>query len=440
MTLLASLQNVHTSKRGTNEQKGLHSWHSYYAGYSEQFVVDILEKLPAKGALVLDPWNGSGTTTYVAQRLGFSSLGFDINPIVTIHARAKTVFSDDVALLRERAQRIVASVGKLTVKLPSDDDPVHEFFDSSALRPLLKLRAEILAGNQLTRTNPLQTKLMKRRYGANEDWHPHTSFLLSALFQCLRRVGNFHAGSNPTWLVRNGSGFMGSEADVLRMFSERVDGMLADLTQSDSTANNHQALVLECNAKRLPLCRASTDIVITSPPYCTRIDYVVSTRPELTFMGSNVEQITALRKATMGAPVIARRTGSSSDAWGRTCVNFLREVEGHASKASKSYYLPVFLQYFSDAYSSLLEIKRVLKPKGNAVMVVQSSYYKDVKLPLGEVYIEMARSLGFDATIAKTQPVRQSMAHLNRKSQFYVKRKSYQEDVLLFRKDCRGSN
>lgn len=435
MTLLLELQNVHSSKRGTNERKGLHSWHSYYAGYSEQFVADILEELPARKAIVLDPWNGSGTTTNVAQRLGFPSVGFDINPIMAIHARAKTILPDDISVLRERANQVVALARKLTLKLPPDDNPVYECFESTVLRPLLKLRAEILAGNQARETNPLWARLVKGGREAIESWHPITSFLLSALFQCLRRVGNFHTGSNPTWLVRSETGFAGSERDVLDMFSERVDAMLADLTQSHRDANNRQALVLEGNAKWLPLFSSSTDIVITSPPYCTRIDYIVPTRPELLFMGSSAEQITDLRKATMGAPVIVRRGGGVSDGWGGTCLKFLREVESHSSKASKSYYLPTFLQYFSDAYTSLVEIKRVLKPKGNAVMVVQSSYYKDVKLPLGEVYVEMAQSLGFGAFIAKTQPVIQSMAHLNRRSRLYIKTKSYQEDVLLLRND-----
>lgn len=67
---LASLADVHTGKRGRRERTGVHAWHPYYAGYAEQFVADTLSILAEPGDLVLDPWNGSGTTTrYFAESL-----------------------------------------------------------------------------------------------------------------------------------------------------------------------------------------------------------------------------------------------------------------------------------------------------------------------------------------------------------------------------------
>jgi DNA modification methylase len=37
--------------------------YQYYAGFSSDFVCDILEKYASPGTRILDPWNGSGTTT-----------------------------------------------------------------------------------------------------------------------------------------------------------------------------------------------------------------------------------------------------------------------------------------------------------------------------------------------------------------------------------------
>src|SRR5690625_7356069 len=42
-------------------------------------------------SIILDPWNGSGTTTEISSGLGYDSVGFDLNPVMLIVARARNV-------------------------------------------------------------------------------------------------------------------------------------------------------------------------------------------------------------------------------------------------------------------------------------------------------------------------------------------------------------
>ena len=66
------------------------SWYDYYAGYSPDFVRDVLMYLNLNDdAVVLDPWNGSGTTTQVAEDIGYFAIGYDINPVIVIVAKAR---------------------------------------------------------------------------------------------------------------------------------------------------------------------------------------------------------------------------------------------------------------------------------------------------------------------------------------------------------------
>jgi hypothetical protein len=66
------------------------NWYRYYAGYSTQFVRDVLDHLDLpKRATVLDPWNGSGTTTATASEAGFGVTGYDANPALVIVALAR---------------------------------------------------------------------------------------------------------------------------------------------------------------------------------------------------------------------------------------------------------------------------------------------------------------------------------------------------------------
>jgi DNA modification methylase len=55
-------------------------WYNYYAGYSHTFTQNIIDsaKLP-NDAVILDPWNGAGTTTLMASVNGYHSVGVDLN-------------------------------------------------------------------------------------------------------------------------------------------------------------------------------------------------------------------------------------------------------------------------------------------------------------------------------------------------------------------------
>lgn len=434
-TCLPSLDHIHSSKRGNDERKGMHTWHPYYAGYSEQFVRDIIEELATPNAIILDPWNGSGTTTVVAQQHGYRSIGIEINPVMVVHARAKTLSAKDMSSLRQMANRIVHSAERHLAPDPTLGDPIYEYVPATALRPLLSLQNAIWRGRAPSTPHPLMSLIKTDAFGKRNTYHPFVSFLLSALFQCLRKVGSFRRGSNPTWLLKSASTYLGGDAEIFDLFRERIQHMLTDISeQKQIDTLVRQALILEGDTRSLPLCDSSIDLIITSPPYCTRIDYTISTTPELTLLGNETVNITKLRKATMGAPVIGPRVMGQKNEWGQTCQDFLATVEAHPSKASKSYYLPIFQQYFSDAFVSIAEMQRVLKPGGYAAIVVQSSYYKEVNLLLGQVYTEMAKSLKLDATIARRETVRQHMANLNKASKKYVSDKTYYEDIVLVRK------
>ena len=72
-------------------QDSLASIHPYPA----RFIPDIPRELISamgcdKGAVVLDPFCGSGTTLLAAQRAGFESVGIDLNPIACLISSVKT--------------------------------------------------------------------------------------------------------------------------------------------------------------------------------------------------------------------------------------------------------------------------------------------------------------------------------------------------------------
>ncbi len=430
------LADVHSSKRGENERRGVHAWHDYYAGYAEQFVDDVLGQIAHRGDLILDPWNGSGTTTLVSQRKGLGSLGIEINPVMSHHARAKDLRLAQAEGLPGAIENLIDSAqqraGSVSVDL---DNKLSEVFDEESLDALVALKKEILQREYET----LKPYFAPITYGedlAEENGYSSAkSFFLSALFQTLREVGNSGNGSNPTWTK-----LQESDADVgpdliFCTFERRAHEMIDDLDTAKRGASDLTDFgVLTADSKKLPLRDERFDIVLTSPPYCTRIDYAVSTKPELLLIGADEETFDTFRRTVMGAPVVVDKGISHDDLWGSTCLNLLDDIENHESKASDTYYITLYEQYFRDAAQSLREIERVLKPGGLAAIVLQTSFYKEIEVPLSEIYMEMGRNLGLRPGLGKREVVKQHMAHINNKSQEYKKNKVYYEDVVLLEK------
>jgi len=144
--------------------------------------------------------------------------------------------------------------------------------------------------------------------------------------------------------------------------------------------------------------------------------------------------LTYVRHQTMGAPVITKNRRHQKPEWGTLCNSLLDAVKSHPTKAAESYYWKNIVQYFMDLDTALDEIIRVLKPGGKGLIVVQSSYFKDIDIPLGEIYVEMATLRGLHSNIAFREEVKGHLAHVNTKSSFYKKNKIYFENSIYIEK------
>ena len=87
---------------GADAAKGLYSispkqppdqrrrdWYPYYAGFTQRFVEALISEHLQDATFVVDPWSGSGTTTVACLKRGVASKGIDINPALTVIARAR---------------------------------------------------------------------------------------------------------------------------------------------------------------------------------------------------------------------------------------------------------------------------------------------------------------------------------------------------------------
>lgn len=63
----------------------------YFTMFPLSFPYSVLKSNARKGAIVVDPFCGRGTTNFAARLLGFSSIGIDSSPVATAISKAKLV-------------------------------------------------------------------------------------------------------------------------------------------------------------------------------------------------------------------------------------------------------------------------------------------------------------------------------------------------------------
>ncbi len=421
-------------KRGVNERGGLHAWLPYYAGFSEAFVEDVIDRLrlPA-GSLVFDPMGGSGTTSCVAQRMRMQALTTDLNPVAVVISRAK-----DAALARPRelhnlVSRALQVVERLNPQ-PESDSP-RSSPPSHLSHQLFRSALSILHASTTTRlSHAPRLKTIAAYMGAGRL--SPLAIMEASLLLYIRKAFSATRTKNPSWL-KCGSRNRQTNESFAEEWAHVTQSCVRDLVAyfgTFSPISCSLSMVGDARALRIP--SSSVDAIITSPPYLTRIDYTAGTLPELHAMGFDSEprsSLRALRVRMMGTPCIRASHPVPDGRLGGRLLQLLEDIRTHQSYAAESYYWKTIVQYFNDAYAVIREVARVLRKGGHAAVVVQDTWFKDVYINLAEWYLHLAQRVALKGRIDRSEEVRRSLTAVNPYAHAYPKG-AVQEHVLILTK------
>jgi DNA modification methylase len=142
------------------------------------------------------------------------------------------------------------------------------------------------------------------------------------------------------------------------------------------------------DARNIQISNNSVDAIITSPPYSFAIDYAENDRPQLEYLGYNVDE---LRELMIGLK-------------GRTKKEKLKN-------------------YFEDMARVLSEMYRVLKPDKYAVIIIGSNDIQTGGIRLETEIEKMAIDVGFILDQKMVKPIKG------------IQNKMKDEYILFFRKE-----
>lgn len=399
-------------------------WYNYYAGFSHTFTQKIIESADLSAdAVILDPWNGAGTTTLMSSVNGHHSKGVDLNPVMRIIATAKQATKNDIEFVKSRLNEIKANI-RPSIR---NNDPLKVWFNTASVESIRKIEKCILGEYIRTSTTEKALSLTAAQ-----------CLMYTALFNCIRNYLADFIPSNPTWIKKPKDNI--DKVDISwpklkEQYTSYVKDMIDGISIIEHNWSPELSEITIGSSTSLPIENSSIDLVLTSPPYCTRIDYGVATLPELSVLCVDGEnEVDAIRRGLMGTTTVPKCIEGKASGLPSRCIEFLEGVKSHASKASKTYYYKNLIQYFSDLNSSINEISRVLKNNSKFICVVQDSHYKDLYCDLPKILTEMAESQGMRLLENIEFESKRSMANLNIKTKQYRTKSTAFENVLIFEK------
>ena len=358
-----------------NRKLPVYKWYNYNHSFSRGLVTQIIESLSLKSKdKILDPFCGTGTTLLASREKGIPAVGIDILPLSVFISSAK-VRNYDQTLIKEKTCEIQSLLSKKSdVKLL--DDTLTKYFPEKVLKNIF----------------------LVDRWCENSCCEETKYFFLTAMMSILEKVS----------YTRKDGGFLRIlpqkiVPDFNPLFFAKLEDMMVDLDFLNALPAV-KVISLEGDARQLNFADNTFSAVITSPPYLNRHDYTrVYLLELLVSLVKSQESLKNLRYKTLCSHVEAKRMFSVDNYKPPgTLEALLKKLKTRALPNKQV--LRMIENYFEDMYLVLKECQRVIRQGGNATFVIGNVRYGGIKIPVGEILIDIGDEVGLklkEKTVAR---------------------------------------
>lgn len=406
-----------------------HGLHAYAAKCPPQLVKYGLAYYSKSGETVLDPMVGSGTTLVEAKLLGRHGIGFDIDPVAKLIAEVKCTSLTDTEIekffnvLIKRASIDIAKIQDGQNRLKILEHIVVPNFHN---RDYWFSREVTLALSILSfhiRETRMSSKVR------NFFWVAFTSLILAKT-----------SVANARDIVHSRHHFLKHKKtpDVLEKFTYRVKTMRKQMLEFANRCRYQKKIISKVeigDARSLSRRSESVDLIFTSPPYVTALDYTRSHFLALPWLEQELKVSVDDYRRGASTYIGAERQPSLSRGANGVDISFIKSLDKVLKplKETSNTQAKLTERYFVDMYNVMGEIYRVLKPRKHALIVVCPSHIRKVEVPTHTILMEIGNDIGLLSKKCYTRTIAAGRRLLPFAKESFGSRMST-EYVLLFQK------
>lgn len=368
-----------------NLRQPRHRWYPFKEGFSSSLVREAIKNVEVnKGRTlrVLDPFGGSGTTPLTAALLKHDSLSIEVNPFCVFASKVKCT----QGVWRERdfrdtVERVIRSCRSCGL---SPLENVSTFSNTNGNSKWLFSRDVIRTSSSILRAID--------KHGGRYSEALRLAAIRATMQCCNAKKDGKCLRYHKDWDKRSYS-----KDSVVTAFRASAELMLLDVGLAPVERPRKIEIVNEDARVALSsLEEKSFDLLVTSPPYLNSLDYSDVYRPEL-FLGGFVSdntELRAIRLKTIRSHVQVKWTGST-EIENPLIKLVVDQLEQSGTSWNKR--IPNMIEaYFHDMHKVLVEIARVLRKGAQAWIIVSTSAYMGVQIPVDLILAELGCATGLE--------------------------------------------
>ena len=373
MSKYPRIEQEELSFHGKQLLRGRHRIHPYPAMLHPLLVDFLVEKYAKKGDVVFDPFCGSGVTLLQSKINGHESVGFDINPMALLIARAKTQTYGREKLskeFRDLKESLCRNTGPLfdngQIDIPQITN-MDYWYSKEVLNDLGRIRW-----------------VLKNRSYEYRDFFL-TIFAFVCRNQSLTKNGEFKRYRIKEEKIAR------TKNEVFPRFFSHLQDMIEVFLNTDISKKRSNPIFANSEDK-IP-SKIKYDLVVTSPPYGdsrTTVAY-----GQYTSFGN--EWVNGLNSHNGNGYKIDReslgREGQLSEGLNKyeILIDTVEKIRGVDSKRADE-----VLHFFNGYYNAVRNVVENLNEKGRVCFVVGNRTVKGFQIPMDQITASFFYNMGLN--------------------------------------------
>ena len=415
---------------GCNTLYATHGLHAFAAKCPPQLVKYGLRYYSKPGETVLDFMAGSGTTLVESRLMGRNAVGYDMDPLACLIATVKSRVVNDGA---------VAAAYEMLIKRVELDHEIIQRLPTATAALLKRAEPPEFLRRDYWFDEDVATKLALLTYHITET--PMTAAVRDffwVAFSSLIIAKNSVANARDIVHSRHHHWEHEHPPDVFGKFKARIKVMRRQMLEFARLCEQVPRAKVEVrlgDARRTRHSSESVDLIFSSPPYVTALDYSRAHFLAVAWMqrvfGTSLPEYKEHGRKYIGSE---SRCSASSFEVDEQLGEFPRTRRILESLSAISpLHAKLTQRYFLDMSRVMNQMQRVLKRNRHAIIVVCPSHIRKVEVPTHKMLIELARRQGFDLKQECTRTISARRRILPYMQESFGKRMST-EYVLIFQK------
>lgn len=419
----------HQSNIARLENGSIHDWYRFVYAYSDQIVVNLVEEFDIQqDDLFIDPFNGTGTTTLEAKKLGIDSIGIDTNPASVLSARVKTNWDVDLDEFRSRRSELLSTIQPIFKQISSEGNTTLDSFGGTENEDIDLSKYDFTESEKIPKgwmsEKPLKKmKVLRHHIEEMTDDEVTDLFKLAMVAILPEDVGNVRFGPEAT-RDRSQEG----DKDVYTIFRTKLEDIEGDLRQVQQALESGdiepgETEILRADARQLADTlreesqlltsakhQGEIDYLITSPPYPAEHDYTRNQRLELVWLGVCDDNKDLQKIKKMNIRSHTKNIYVDDDEGEQVNIRENKRVDSIVSEMEQiikdedithgfgQYYPRVIEEYFAGMQHHFEQVYELMSSGGKAAYVVgDSGSYWQVEVETAEILGELAENrVGFE--------------------------------------------